>query len=142
MPNKPYIFLADDSARLGLLLIVEYPTGVEYGNQCAGYTNQEMRAEGFLIPLGDHNKERELYNFFWTEFRGNCYVPYNEWTAERTGKLSDIIREIACWYTEFGKVGKLQSLKLDERRMDECVEAWIPVISPYGKGILTLMNSD
>jgi hypothetical protein len=31
---------------------------------------------------------------------------------------------------------------LDKARTAECVEAWIPVFTPYGRGILTLTNSD
>jgi hypothetical protein len=37
---------------------------------------------------------------------------------------------------------KREFLQLDVARMHECVEAWIPVVTPYGRGILTLKNSD
>ena len=33
-------------------------------------------------------------------------------------------------------------LALDTSRIQECIEAWIPAISPYGPGIIILDNSD
>ncbi|MDP6636665.1 MAG: DUF6210 family protein [Phycisphaerae bacterium] len=143
MKDKKYIFINPDGTEdVGLCLVIESPTGVEYGNQCGGHSNEERVLEGYLIPLGMLELEQELYDFFWEEFRGNCYEPDNEWTTERISKLETIIAKIPDWICSKGGEDKKESLALDRNRIDECTEAWIPVLSKYGRGVLMLKNSD
>lgn len=134
-----YIFLDPDGTQdFGLFVIVEAETGVTYANQCAGYLTEPRTLEGFLIPVGGPKDAKVLYDWFWKSFHGNCYRPEENWTPEMVSQLRDLISQIPCWRTVPDNIGKDQRLflQLDEDRMSECVEAWIPVITPYGKGIL------
>jgi hypothetical protein len=139
----PYIFLnPDGSENLGLNLIVEHPTGVLYGQQCAGLLAEIRTVEGFLIPVGGPDAARRVHDWFWKTFPGNCYPPI-VWTEDRIRELAGLVAQVPCWLTRPGGEGdERHSLVLDEGRLDECVEAWIPVRTPYGRGILVLENLD
>jgi len=41
-----------------------------------------------------------------------------------------------------GKDTQSRSLELDETRINEVDEAWVPVITPFGSGTLVWKNSD
>jgi len=95
--NKPYVFLDSHGAGdLGLCLIVEYPTGVEYGHQCGGYLCEERVTEGYLVPLGQREIELRIYEFFDREFSGHCYQPRNDWTGDRIAQLNKLLAQIPC----------------------------------------------
>jgi hypothetical protein len=144
----PYIFLDPDGTQeFGLFVIVAANTGVIYAQQCGGTANEIREQEGFLIPVGGPKEAKKLYDWFWYSFYGQCYSfnPELHWFPGTIKALARLISEIPCWLT-FPYEGEDNTqrlfLKLDEERMEECIEAWIPVITPYGKGILTLDNSD
>jgi hypothetical protein len=133
----------DETGEYGLLLIVEAATGVIYQQQCGGNATEQNKVEGFLIPVGSRGDAEKIYDWFWLTFQGGCYrmLEGSPWTTATQDQLKALIAEIYCWYIA-NDVDERHALQLDESRMDECIEAWIPVITPYGKGILTLRNSD
>jgi hypothetical protein len=139
-----YVFLDPDGTQgFGLYLLVLHPTGVLYGNQCAGYLVEERRAEGFLIPLGGPDAARPLADWFWTTFKGHSYdQPATDWNAERIEELRALVAAVYCWHTSEDGADEPYPLSLDQDRLDECTEAWVPVESPYGPGILLFENSD
>jgi hypothetical protein len=139
----PYVLLNPDGAEdLGLNLIVEHPTGVLYGQQCAGFLTELRIVEGFLIPVGGPDAARRVYDWFWKAFQGHGYPPI-VWTEDRIRELAGLVAQVPCWLTQpEGEDDERHLLVLDEGRLDECVEAWIPVRTPYGRGILVLENSD
>jgi hypothetical protein len=139
-----YIFLnPDGSFSLGLLLVVGAPTGVVYATQCAGHLNEERSMEGFLVPVGGEREAKQLFDWFWANFRGHCYPSGVRLSAEQVSELRQMVGEIPCWLTSKDDEGTERGfLELDLSRIDECVEAWIPVLSPLGAGVLTLNNSD
>jgi hypothetical protein len=140
----PHIVLDPDGTQpIGLVIIVEAHTGVTYEQQCGGYCNEERTIEGFLIPVGGLPATQGIYAWFWSTFKGHCYYASgNPWTPETVNQLQALIAEIPCWHSERGCESELHHLQLDIGRMSECIEAWIPVLTPYGRGILTLDNSD
>ena len=141
----PHVFLnPDGSQELGLLVVVQASTGVTYAQQCAGFLTDLRVVEGFLIPVGGPPAATRIYDWFWATFKGYCYHTRtnNPWTAETMAQLGLLVSEIHCWHTERSGEDRQVALKLDTTRMQECVEAWIPVVTPYGPGILTLKNSD
>jgi hypothetical protein len=139
----PYVFLNPDGAEdLGLNLIVEHPTGVLYGQQCAGLLTELRTVEGFLIPVGGPDAARRFYDWSRRTFRGSGHPPI-AWTEDRIRELAGLVAQVPCWMTDpGGESDERHFLVLDEGRLDECVEAWIPVKSPYGRGVLVLENSD
>ena len=139
----PHIFLdPDGSLALGLLLIVKASTGVIYEQQCGGFATERMSAEGFLIPVGAESEAKVISDWFWKTFNGHCYSGHKAWTSELVAELSGLVNKIPCWLTSASGDDHRYLLQLDATRIGECIEAWIPVISPYGPAILTLENSD
>ncbi len=139
----PYVFLNPDGKQEpGLVVIVEHGTGVRYAQQCGGMSTEIRAIEGFLVPVGGPSAAKKVYQWFWKRFAGHCSAGEVEWTEELTAELAALIATIPCWLTRSNGKDERHKLELDAARMDECVEAWIPVLTPYGPGILTLDNSD
>lgn len=66
----------------------------------------------------------------------------------RTGRTRSLAEELAAivvripfWYEVDGE-SRRGRLELDRTRLADCVEAWVPVITPMGPGILVSDNSD
>ncbi|MGL4465767.1 MAG: DUF6210 family protein [Planctomycetia bacterium] len=65
-----------------------------------------------------------------------------DWTDRRVLVLRDLVAKIPCWRDVAGNESGCHFFELDGEPMDEFVEAWIPVRTPYGPGMLVLDNSD
>jgi hypothetical protein len=141
-----YVHLSATGEELaGLHVIIAAATGITYVQQCAGLLNEEKKSEGFLVLVGDPAITKKLEDWFWNTFKGNCYrTGINQpWTPERQTQLRDLVAEIPIWHTGVdGTTATKHQLELDMERFDECVEAWVPVLTPYGKGVLVFKNSD
>lgn len=141
--TKLYIFLNPDGTQKdGLYALIESSTGIEYAAQTGGYANEMRSAEGFLIPLGDAKAAQPLIAWFQREFAGHSYPPVPEWTQTRIDHLSNLVCQIPCWHTSREGNDRREMLQLDKSRIDECTEAWVPVITPFGPGILLFANCD
>lgn len=155
--NKAYIFIdPDGTSKKWLYLIVHANTSVFYSTQCAGLLNEIRTSEGYLIPLSgitfdtkyDINVEIEnLENFFQRkpfEFQHNTSALHSiQHGFLDLGQLKRIIENITVWFsTSQDAEDQRQHLSIDENKIGEITEAWIPVISPYGKAVLIWKNSD
>lgn len=139
-----HVFVDPDGTQAkAVYVLVQKQTGVEYGVQCGGLSNQQRWAEGFLVPLGGTEVAAPLMNWFWSTFHGHSYTPVVSWQAEKIAELRNQIVQIICWHTSRhdGDDSK-KVLQLDEQRLEECTEAWVPVQTPYGAGILVFPNCD
>ena len=132
----------DGSFSLGLLLIVETHSGIVYEQQCGGYATVTKTAEGFLIPVGGATEAQVIYDWFWRSFKGHCYHGGHSWSDDLVNELRGLVATVPCWLGTETNTDELRFLELDMTRISHCIEAWIPVLSPYGPGILTLDNSD
>jgi len=143
MPDKPFITIDPDGSQgQRLHLIVAHPTGVRYSNQCGGYLCAHPCVEGFLIPLGQFAIAQELYDFFDRHFQGHGYPGSMTWSETALSELRSIVARVVCWRTFETHRDEVEHLELDDERIEECMEAWIPVRTPYGQGFITLENSD
>ena len=143
MMERRFVFLdPDGTSVLGLILLVLAPTGIEYQTQAAGLLNEPLTGEGFLIPLGRRDLEAKLMHYFQTEFHGHSYAPEAVWTDDRLERLELLLREIPTWETRRDGEATRHYLTLDRTRIDELTEAWIPVVSPYGRAVLLFKNCD
>jgi hypothetical protein len=124
-----------------LLIIVAAPTGVVYEHQCDGTTCDQRSQEGFLVQVGEEGSPGVIYDWFWKHFRGTGMTAAG-WSDLLVDELELVIAGIPCWHIDSHGRDERGFLKLDRARIDECVEAWIPVLSPYGPAILVLNNSD
>jgi hypothetical protein len=140
----PYVFLNPDGTQeKALYLLVEHLTGVTYAHQCAGYLTQTREAQGFLIPIGGPKMAQPLMEWFWKTFHGNSYEPATQWKEAHLAELKELVSQVVCWHstTEAHHDERL-FLQLDESRLSECTEGWVPVQTPYGSGFLVFENCD
>jgi hypothetical protein len=142
------VFLNPDGSRpTGLLVIVSAPTGVIYRTRCGGLTNEQRQNEGFLVPCPSQdfdltgNVESALVEFFSERFR-NQGDTGDTWPQPYVEELAALIQRVVYWLTPAGGADSRMRLALHRSRLSECTEAWIPVITPEGPGILTFDNSD
>ena len=124
----------------GLLLLVKHPTGVAYSTQCNGIATDERRAEGFLVPVGGMTAALPICQWF-TERFASIEDWTSRWSNERIASLAELVRLVPVWSRQ-GSDDLRTFLELDRERINECAEAWIPVISPFGEGYLLTANSD
>ena len=137
--GRAIVFLDPDGTQDPQLhVVVASPTGVEYRSQSAGLACEERGVEGFLIPLGQAELVIELSAFFARGPPGACP---GEPGSEGAEQLRQLVGRVICWRTQ-EEEDRRETLALDEERLEECVEAWIPVRTPYGSGILIFPNSD
>ncbi|HTX76289.1 MAG TPA: DUF6210 family protein [Terracidiphilus sp.] len=126
--------------------VIRHPSGVVYIHQSNGLACQQRMVEGCLVMLGGTSfdvdkaptRSRELTAAF---HEGNACRW--EWAGERIPRnrieqLSKLVRQIGFWSYEHG----LGHLELDLARRDEIAEAWIPVLTPDGPGVLIYQNCD
>jgi hypothetical protein len=121
-----------------LYLIVVAPTGVVYHNQCGGTGCDQKEAEGFLVPIGNQADTNKLSGWFRKHFGESCWCDGRLASDPALVRdLATVVAELPCFFA-----GKAIRLCLDEVRVHEGCEAWVPVKSPYGPGWLTFTNSD
>ncbi len=111
-------------------VVVEAPTGIVYEQQYGGTACLQGRIEGFLVPV--ESSLTALIHFFEHDFRGS-------------GRLDDRLRAIVTGITYWasdGLAAEPHALRLDESRLHAVDEAWVPVLTPDGPGILLWPNSD
>ncbi|WP_394617834.1 DUF6210 family protein [Lentzea sp. JNUCC 0626] len=121
-------------------VVVEAPTGVVYGNQCGGTANRFGQAEGFLVPVNGLDALDVLRPLFEKELRG-AGAWGHEWTDTQLDRLRDAVGTISYWACD-AEGEDPTTPRLDESRLREADEAWLPVITADGPGILVWCNSD
>ncbi len=146
-PPDTYVFLnPDGTGSVGLTVLVAAPTGVTYGHQCAGSLTEVRVLEGFAVPLATADRAEPLRAFF-RRFHG--YPPIRDGRTgavlldEHVAELARIVSAIPFWLTSrSGADERRLFLQLDRDREDELTEAWVPVQTVSGRGVLIFDNSD
>lgn len=146
-----YVFLDPEGCWADwLAIIVEHPTGVIYGQQCGGTATDQRYVEGYYVPLGGarfavangpldkldltapfHNGAR--CTFGW----GGQLLP-----EDRLHRLIACVEEIPYWHHTNLHDYVRERVRIDLERVAEICEAWVPVVTPEGKGILVWDNCD
>jgi len=113
-------------------VIIQYPSGVVYAQQCSGTACEHYEIEGYFVPIEGRVIVPELIGVF------------HEGTACLWGKpsLDQLARLRLVVEGPSDIAQKERGLRLDETRLEEVREAWVPVITPEGPGILTWPNCD
>ena len=149
--DAPSVFLdADGTLEPWLVAVIRQATGVVYATQCAGVSVEQRFVEGYLVLLGgrkydaaDENIDlSSLTDVFhqgdacvWS-WRGNDLPP------ERLQKLKLIVQQILYWRTGAEGGDNPYQLCVDQDRIGEIAEAWIPIETPDGPGVLLYKNCD
>lgn len=148
-----HVFLDPDETLPYLLgVIIAHPTGVCYEHQCAGTETALRSLEGYFLPLGGLRFEPEEGVFVPKELtevfhRGKaCLWGGQPWRlapglpllpADRLERLRSVVEAIPYW--SGNQRGHLQ---VDEARLGELLEAWVPVLTADGPGVLAWANCD
>lgn len=147
MRDRRYVFLDPDGTLDDewIHAIVEAPTGIMYGQQYGGTANLEGWAEGYLVPLSSADSLAELTDIFERALRGTGAAWPFEWPPDLLERLRRAVNR--TWFWPSGGTTELSAetrerLVLDESRMQLLDEAWVPVLTPDGPGILVWLNSD
>lgn len=138
-------------------VIVAHPTGVWYEHQCAGTETDLRSVEGYFVPLGglrsvpdegmfDPDQLTEVFH------KGNaCVSGGRPWNLppntpllpqDRLQRLRALVEAIPYWTRDASDEDQRLCLRLDESRLGEVVEAWVPVVTPDGPGVLVWENCD
>ncbi len=110
----------------GLNLVVLSASGVEYEAICGGHAGARRVARGFLVPLGEDGA---------AEVRG-VFARFEGWPPESGAAWKD-----ADLSSMRGALARVGSIALDEARVAELTEGWIPVTTPRGPGVLVTDNA-
>lgn len=120
---------------------METSQGVRYEHQVAGHACERRVVRGFAIPLRPASAADPLVDFFARSFRGDPPpAGWPAWTQDQRDAYVDLVSNIAVW--DERKADKWVPLAVDYARGGQVTEAWIPVITPYGSGVLLFRNSD
>ncbi len=158
MRSRRVVIDPDGTAQSYVGVIIEHATGVVYEQQCAGIETAQRTVEGYFVPLGGCRFDPEAGNVGFEELRApfhkrrGCHfggTPSLEspdkprLPPERIAQLKAAVEMITYWGPGDGSQDQQRThLRLDESRLRELVEAWVPVITPDGPGILTWPNCD
>ena len=146
-----YIVLdADGSWSPWLIAAIKGPTEVIYEHQCAGTGCDHRLIEGFLVPISG----------FWLKHEDGVVTvdPFTEifhegtacawsWAGsrlplERLEGLKKLVEKLPYWQCDGQGNDHRLNLKLDENRLFEVAEGWIPITTPDGPGVLLFQNCD
>jgi hypothetical protein len=123
-----------------MAVLVAAPTGVTYTNQTGGFATTPRQIEGYYVPVFDQEGLDLLRSIFEGTLGGAGTYRGVTWTGPM---LDDLRVAVARVRMDSSAGGPSEvPLILDESRLDESDEAWVPVTSPDGPGILIWENSD
>lgn len=134
-----------------LAVVIRHPTGVVYVNQSAGVACQQRMEEGYLVMLGaprlydEHPRPlaAELLAVFHED--DHCMWPWigDAVPEERIRQLAGLVKKISYWSDHPQEpFGIYSQFELDLTRRDAIAEAWIPVRTADGPGVLLYQNCD
>jgi hypothetical protein len=143
MGSRRFVPLDPDGMAMAdgwLYVVVEAGTGVFYLQQYGGTACRQGKVEGFLVPVYGPDALDALRHLFEEEFRG-AGTWNSSWPDDERDKLRAIIADVSYWASD-GYSEELHVLGLDESRIRDADEAWVPVSTPDGAGVLMWFNSD
>ena len=150
LADADHVYLdPDGSTPPWLTVVVRRGTNVVYETQCAGLACEHRMVEGYLVPVGglksdvasSEIKLAPLTDVFHAD--GGCRYGWcgGGLPAAELNRLRRLLREVTFWHST-GGANRRDELKLDETRLVQLVEAWVPVLTPYGHGVLLYKNCD
>ncbi|MBE8470821.1 DUF6210 family protein [Streptomyces justiciae] len=142
--SKRYVFLDPDGSgteRGWAFVVVAAPTGVVYQTQGGGFGCVPYEQEGYLIPLFGRDLDDDLKAIFVGELKGQGARGL-DWPPELLDRLRDAVAEFRVYGSANRDDTWPAALALDESRLSEADEAWVPVLTPDGPGFLAWENSD
>jgi len=149
---------SDGSIDDWLGVVVRWPSGVIYGQQCGGILTLQRTIEGYYVPVGGvrvgGERDPNIPRFDWRDLRRffldrigieSALGGPAEWRDSLVlAELRTIVGTIP-WWIEGESIDHTRrlSLAVDDTRESQIVEAWVPVrLHDDGTGVLVWPNSD
>ncbi|MER5278065.1 DUF6210 family protein [Streptomyces sp. NPDC002809] len=124
-----------------MFVVVAAPTGVIYENQGGGTGCIQYEQEGYLLPLYGTGLDDGLNDLFVGELQG-CGSRRLDWPRNLLDRLREEVAALHVYGSANRDATWAAPLALDESRLTQIDEAWVPVLSPDGPGFLAWQNSD
>jgi len=160
MDQRRHVFL-DPDGTMGpvtpwMYVVVEMETGVVYQQQYGGTATRHGQVEGYLVPVHAPEALDQLRDLFERTFGGSGAWDH-DWSGsrgtttrrrgvppdQRLRLLREAVGRIPFWTSASdGRRDERHWLALDDSRLAEADEAWVPVRTPAGPGVLMWFNSD
>lgn len=140
---KRYVCLDPDGTGADqgwMFVVVAAPTGVVHQNQGGGYGCIPYEQEGYLLPVFGRGLDDELKQIFVRELKGWGSRGL-DWPEELLARLRKAVA-VHVHGSDNRDDTWPSPLVLDESRLAEADEAWVPVLTPDGPGFLAWENSD
>ncbi|MEU9989585.1 DUF6210 family protein [Streptomyces sp. NPDC048045] len=141
--HRRYVFLDPDGTGMDqgwVFVVVAAPTGVVYQVQGGGFRCVRYEQEGYLIPLLGRGLDEELKEIFVGELKGRGSRGL-DWPPDLLARLGKAVA-----FHVYGSANRDDPfpapLALDGTRLAGIDEAWVPVVTPDGPGVLVWENSD
>ncbi len=143
MSVKTIVIAPDGTPDFGLIVLIEHSSGIQYEVQCGGHMTERRSREGYIVPVGTAEAARPLRELFARLFRGNPPpAGGNQWTSGKINELDALVAQVPYWTRLPEGIDSRHVLALDRDRAVDLTEAWVPVDTPDGKGVLIFKNSD
>lgn len=121
-------------------VIVRRRTGISYRQQYGGTGCHQGIVEGYLVPVDLSGVAHDLGALFVKELGGSGLGSPGPRPAEVMARLDQLVSRVVM--SASGDDRKAVALRLDHGRHHEADEAWLPVLTPDGPGVLVWQNSD
>jgi hypothetical protein len=140
--------MLDPDGTLGdwLAVVVRAATGVVYEQEYGGLVRRQGAVEGYLVPVGTRDPGtgreslRELRDLFRHEARGGEALSGDAAAraSEPYERLCSAVASVHFWSSTPVPDGEPRRVPLavDEERLPELDDAWVPVRTPDGPGVL------
>ncbi|MCZ7647598.1 MAG: DUF6210 family protein [Planctomycetota bacterium] len=139
---------ADGTLHDWMVVVVRHATGVIYGTQCDGHACDQRFVEGYAVPVGgkydtDMEGERISSKQLTAPFHdGGHWNAFFNMPEAMLASLKVAVRQIPFWKHNSEDDCSRGRLEIDMDRLHEICEAWVPVRTPDGLGVLLWPNCD
>jgi len=123
-----------------MAVLCQADTGIRYSHRTSGVRCLSRSMDGYYVPVFNRETLACLRSLFEEEREGQgarqgpeVLTPYRE-------RIRDAVSQVRM-DSSVGGPGEVP-LQLDYSRFGEADEAWIPVVTPNGPGVLIWENSD
>jgi hypothetical protein len=123
-----------------MAVFVPASAGISYENQTGGFACLPRQIEGYYVPVFNQLAYESLRSIFEVTLGGSGTYRGVVWEGKMRDDLGEAVAECEWTHRVGGPIEV--PLVLDESRLLEIDEAWVPVISPDDPGVLIWENSD
>jgi Family of unknown function (DUF6210) len=123
-----------------MYVVIRTQTCAVYQQQYGGTACRQGQVEGLMVPVFGPKGLSQLRELFEGHFRGAGTCNYT-WQADEVERLREAVGGVGYWASDESGDGSASPLQLDEQQLREADEAWVPVRTPHGPGVLVWPNS-